>query len=32
MSTMNIMGIITTIIMWLPTMDRCAKSYGLPLF
>lgn len=29
MSTMNTMGIIT-IIMWLPTMDRCAKSYGLP--
>ena len=27
MSTMNIMG-ITTIIMWLPTMDKCARSYG----
>lgn len=33
MTIMTIMGIIiTTITMWLPTMRRCARSFGFPSF
>lgn len=34
MTIMTIMGIIIiiTITMWLPTMRRCARSFGFPSF